>query len=70
MQIVPLQYVPQGAFGKLALDEPGFDLNCYLVLAVPRMEMWRRVVAIIQGDHYPEETANLWHYFSSVRDTD
>jgi len=39
------------------------------VLSVERMEVRRLVITIIHGDHYPKESAELWHRFNgSSRD--
>ena len=61
MEVLPLQNMSEGPAGELALHYTIQDRNRDAVLPVVGVEMWRHVVSVVHGDHYPEKAAELWH---------
>lgn len=49
-----------GALREIAVHLPSSYADCHLVVAIKRVEVRRGMVAVVHGDHYPEEATDFW----------
>jgi len=61
MKIVPVEYSCQRSPRKPSLDYAAIDLDGDFVFTILRVEMWRRMVAVVHPNDDPKESANFWH---------
>jgi len=51
----------QCSLGELTVDHTRSNLDGNFVFAVKGVKVGRGVVAVLHGDHDPEEATDLWH---------
>lgn len=61
VELIPVQSVSQRAPEKLPLDHSGVERHRDLIISVSRMKVRRLVIAVVHGDHDPEEAAEYRH---------
>src|SRR5687767_15696695 len=61
VQVAPFQHEPQRSSREAASDYTLVDRHRYLILAIDRMEMGRRVFVREHPDDDAEESADFWH---------
>jgi hypothetical protein len=67
VELVSLRNVSESPARKLALHDTIQDRDRDAVLPVVGVKMWRHVVSVVHGDHYPEKAAELRHSSSLPR---
>jgi len=61
VELEPLEYEAECTTGKLPLDDAVFDAHSDAELAVLGVEVGRRMLVVVHGDHDAEEAAQFRH---------